>query len=188
MVTVYTALIASHPSLHLGRWAGPLTYLFVIPSYLWISRRNSRRAGPVLLSLYRPYSVGTLRFLRWLMRAGALGILYDPFRALVAGRQLTYRDLSATVMGIGAFAFAQVMLDTRAEVRREGLLVGGSLTQWSRIISWNWIDQRQRSILVLHLHRRIQFLPPGRIWIRPSQKDQVEAILTQQLGEWRAGD
>src|SRR5262249_55138763 len=49
-------------------------------------------------------------------------------------------------------------------------------------------EGKTQRVVILQLHRRIQFLPPPRITIKASLKDQIEAILARQLGEWPANE
>jgi hypothetical protein len=73
-----------------------------------------------------------------------------------------------------------VFLSSRVEFRRDGMLFGSALVPWRRISSWSWEQDK----LVLQVDRRVKFLPPVRIPVRASQKDQVQAILVRQLGDW----
>jgi len=42
----------------------------------------------------------------------------------------------------------------------------------------------QQHVLILNLHRRLQFLPPVRMRVSPDRKNEIDAILKRQLGEW----
>jgi hypothetical protein len=79
----------------------------------------------------------------------------------------------------------------RNEIRRDGFLKQGRLIRWSRIASWTWefaeeslLSLRPPNVLVLRLHRRVQFMPPVKIGLPEGHKDEVEAILSRQMGEW----
>ena len=144
----------------------------------WMAR--ARTTGPLVLDISRKVD----RILHVLMCLSALVIASQIWR----DPQVMWREPGSLWTSFLVYLF--MLLTFRQEIRRDGFIRGGRLIRWSRIASWNWEDSPEiwgnNKVLVLHLNRRIQFLPPARIPVQASQKNQVEAILARQLGEWPA--
>jgi serine/threonine protein kinase len=148
----------------------------------WLIR--GRWSGPLLVDLGRNTSVRVRR--EWGRSLVVIGLMVAALAIVRSSGPYWATGLVST--GV------LILLFVRTEVRDEGFLKGGRLIRWRRIASWEWRDlpDWQRSpapdpVLVLHLHRRIQFWPPLRIRIPASMKDTVEEVLKRQLGEWPTG-
>ena len=140
----------------------------------------TRRSGPLVLDI----TVGPKR-LRLSRDPYLLFILFVAIGS--TGYLIVHPSGDKWVLVVCVYAFAMRFFG-RQEIRRHGIVNGIRFIRWSRIASWNWEDSKEglqdNKILVIHLHRRIQFLPPARITVQASQRDQVEGILARQLGEW----
>lgn len=148
--------------------------------------RRERWSGPLLLDL------DTSHREKWAQIGGYCCLLDGIVR--LATQILLPTDLPTDRAWTWAFSIAAaVVLLTRGrnEIRRDGFLKQGRLIRWSRIASWTWefaeeslLSLRPPNVLVLRLHRRIQFMPPVKIGLPEGHKDEVEAILSRQMGEW----
>jgi serine/threonine protein kinase len=120
-------------------------------------------------------------------------------------RWRTHESLEPSQWAFLLWAIAIIALawtSARQEIRRDGFMSRGRLIRWSRIASWNWENVGEAPgpittpfsgpptdpVLALHLFHPVKFLPPVRFSIGRRQKEEVEAILARQLGEWPAGN
>lgn len=128
----------------------------------WFTR--GRWGGPLLLDLQT--------------RALALTIAYIVFGATTSfliGDDPDRIWYAAIMASAAAFCYTEA-----SEIRQNGFVRHGRLISWGRIACWNWEDGK----LILHLHRRIQFLRPVKLKISSAHRATVEAILKRQLGDW----
>jgi serine/threonine protein kinase len=152
----------------------------------WLLR--GRWTGPLLLKLTSSQQEKTLYVTCVVGVQNVVRYVWDHY--FEKGRHQVPIALALGGIAVSAFYF----LGTRPEIRREGFLQLGRLIRWSRIASWSWEDRplpglisvlgpKLEYVLVLQLHHKVRFMPPARIRVG-SQKEEVDAILTRQLGAW----
>ena len=160
----------------------------------WLFR--SHRAGPLILNI-DSRDDGARRKLSWVV---LLIFIAEDFYL----RHLRHTGFIKQALIFGssiALWLILILVDRvshRAEIRRDGFIIGGQLVRWSRIEGWTWDDEhtarspiqqifsRRTSgvILSLHLHRGARFRrAPREVKVQKHQMEQVEAILKRQLGE-----
>jgi serine/threonine protein kinase len=143
----------------------------------WLTR--SRWGGPLILDLRNN-----------LQRSKVISLAYVLLAVLIL---LVGHDPNRGWYALATLAGASLINTNGNEIRREGFIRSGRLIPWSRIASWSWgpdgkgaPDRRLQHVLILNFHRRLQFLPPVRMRISQARKNEIEAILKRQLGEWPA--
>jgi len=145
------------------RWTGPLLADFTVGKPIWIIFLIAY-TGEIVTSVFD-------------IRQGKIALL--------------------TALGRDAFRVTLIVamyLSGKREIRQAGILRGGHLLRWSRIRSWSWEEGENLSLtkrsefvfLKLELHRYIQFLPPVRLPVKASQRDELGAVIARHLGDWPA--
>jgi predicted Ser/Thr protein kinase len=149
----------------------------------WLLRQSW--AGPVFVKVNRPMlRINKIALILMISCwCGMLGLFVDGW---ISGdsRDLLYHTTYLVVFALIITLYWSAWGKTEAHER--GLLAAGGYWPWSRIKSYKW-ESTEAGIAILELKGRSQLEAwwwPRRIAVPLPQKQQIEAILERQLGNW----
>ncbi len=141
---------------------------------------NKQKAGQELLDI-APIQNGVMFFI-----AGIIAIIIGMLGfADFIGKDTKFSWLISAVIGLSSGAYFVYMGFSRIQVYENGILVYVDLIKWSKIESFEWVDDKEKTctLKLRHKGKMPAFLRNGAVPVPVEKKAQLASLLEQFLSE-----